>query len=120
MGVEEFLEIVLGLPEVERREGWSEEMSGFRVRGKGFCYLDEAEATIMLKATREEQAALVAEDPDVFAVSWTSGRFGWVTIRLTMVDREELTELVTEGWRLSAPKRLAASYLSGPAEGGDS
>ncbi|MFI0353501.1 MmcQ/YjbR family DNA-binding protein [Actinomadura sp. 9N407] len=112
MGVEEFLEIVHGLPEVVRNDGHPT-LSGFRVRDKGFCYLDEAEATIMLKATREEQAALVAEDPDIFAVSWTSGRFGWVTIRLTMVDRDELAELVTEGWRLSAPKRLAASYLSG-------
>ncbi|MEW2352622.1 MmcQ/YjbR family DNA-binding protein [Spirillospora sp. NPDC029432] len=119
MGVEEFLEVVRGLPEVEQREGWSEEMSGFRVRGKGFCYLDEAEATIMLKATREEQAALVAENPEVFAVSWTSGRFGWVTVRLDAVDPGELAELVTDAWRLSAPKRLAAAHLAapGPADG---
>ncbi|MFB4312737.1 MmcQ/YjbR family DNA-binding protein [Actinomadura sp. 21ATH] len=117
MGVETFLETVLALPEVEQREGWSEEMSGFRVRGKGFAYLNEAEATAMLKATREEQAALTAEDPDVFTVSWTSGRFGWVAVRLDRVDAEELAELVTDAWRLSAPKRLAASYLAGTARG---
>jgi hypothetical protein len=112
MGVDEFLEVVLGLPEVVQHDGHPV-LVGFRVWGKGFCYLDEAEATIMLKATREEQAALAAEAPEVFAVSWTSGRFGWVNVRLEKVDREELVELVTEGWRLSAPKRLAASYLSG-------
>ncbi|MFF5263137.1 MmcQ/YjbR family DNA-binding protein [Actinomadura viridis] len=109
MGVEEFLEIVLGLPEVEQRDGHAS-TTGFRVQGKGFCYLDEAEASVMVKATREEQAALVAEDPEVFTASWTSGRFGWVSIRLAGVDRDELVELVTEGWRLSASKRLAASY----------
>ncbi|GAA3192469.1 MmcQ/YjbR family DNA-binding protein [Actinocorallia longicatena] len=108
MGVEVFLKIVEGLPEVARAEGHPT-LSGFRVRGKGFCYLDEAEETIMLKALREEQEALVSEDPEVFSPSWSAGRFAWVNIDLTRVDPEELAELVTEGWRLSAPKRLAAT-----------
>lgn len=80
MGVEEFLEVVLGLPEVVQHDG---------------------------------HPALAAEAPGVFSVSWTSGRFGWVNVRLEKVDRDELVELVTEGWRLSAPKRLAASYMAG-------
>ncbi|RFS87347.1 MmcQ/YjbR family DNA-binding protein [Actinomadura spongiicola] len=108
MRVEEFLQVVLGLPEVTEREAFSDH-TGFRVRDKGFCYLNEAEGIVMLKATREEQAALVAEDPDTFSPSWAGGRFAWVAIKLANVEPEELTELVTEGWRLSAPKRLAAS-----------
>ncbi|WP_344590011.1 MmcQ/YjbR family DNA-binding protein [Actinomadura vinacea] len=111
MGVDEFLDVILGLPEVVQHDGHPT-LTGFRVRGKGFCYLDGAEATIMLKATLEEQAALAAEEPEVFSASWSAGRFGWVSIRLAKVDPDELAELVTEGWRLSAPKRLAASYLS--------
>jgi hypothetical protein len=110
MSVEAFLKIVLGLPEVTQRDTHPT-LTGFRVRDKGFCYLDEAEETIMLKATREEQAALVAEDPEVFSPSWAGGRFAWVEIRLARVDPEELAELVTEAWRLSAPKRLAKSLL---------
>lgn len=105
MGVDEFLTIVLALPEVTQNDGHPK-LTGFRVRDKGFCYLDEAEETLMLKATREEQAALVAEAPEVFAPSWAGGRFAWVEINLTKVDPEELAELVTEAWRLSAPKRL--------------
>lgn len=108
MSVEEFLEIVLGLPEVTQNDGHPK-LTGFRVRDKGFCYLDEADGVLMLKATREEQAALVGGDPEVFAPSWTSGRFAWVQIKLAKVDPEELAELVAEGWRLSAPKRLAAT-----------
>ncbi|MEU4823392.1 MmcQ/YjbR family DNA-binding protein [Actinomadura citrea] len=108
MGPEEFLQIVLGLPEVTERESYGN-MIGFRVRDKGFCYLDEAEGVVMLKATREEQGALVAEDPDTFAPSWASGRFAWLKIKLAAVDPGELNELVTEAWRLSAPKRLAAT-----------
>jgi hypothetical protein len=108
VSVDEFLKIVLALPEVTQNDGHPS-MTGFRVRGKGFCYLDEAGEVIMLKATREEQAALVAESPEVFSPSWAGGRFAWVEIKLAGVDAEELIELVTEGWRLSAPKRLAGT-----------
>jgi hypothetical protein len=110
MSVEEFMEIALGLPEVTTTDGHPT-LTGFRVRGKGFCYLDEQEEIAMLKAAREEQAALVAENPEVFAPSWSAGRFAWVEINLAKVDREELVELVTEGWRLSAPKRLAEALV---------
>jgi hypothetical protein len=113
MGVEEFLEIALGLPEVTQSDAHPT-LVGFRVRGKSFCYLAEDEEAVMLKATREEQAALVAENPEVFSPSWASGRFAWVEINLAKVDRDELVELVTEGWRLSAPKRLANELIKEP------
>lgn len=116
MSVEEFLELVHGLPEVAENESFAD-MTGFRVRGKGFCYLSEAKESIMVKATRQEQAALIADDPATFSPSWTSGRFAWVEIRLADVDPEHLAELVTEGWRLSAPKRLASTLEEFP--GGD-
>ncbi|RKS78895.1 hypothetical protein BZB76_0329 [Actinomadura pelletieri DSM 43383] len=108
MHVEEFLQVVLGLPEVTERESFGDYI-GFRVRDKGFCYLNEGEGTVMLRATREEQAALIAEDPGTFAPSWAGGRFAWVAVKLANVEPDELTELVTEAWRLSAPKRLAAT-----------
>ena len=106
MRVEEFLHVVLGLPEVTEREAFSD-LTGFRVRDKGFCYLNEAAGVVLLKATRQEQAALIATDPDTFSPSWASGRFAWLEIKLANVDPDEVTELVTEAWRLSAPKRLA-------------
>ncbi|MUN39143.1 MmcQ/YjbR family DNA-binding protein [Actinomadura litoris] len=105
MNVEEFLKAVLALPEVTERDAFGG-MTGFRVRGKGFCYLNEPDGTVLLKATREEQAALVAEDPETFTPSWASGRFAWLEVDLATVDPDELQELVTEAWRLSAPKRL--------------
>ncbi|HEY7488970.1 MAG TPA: MmcQ/YjbR family DNA-binding protein [Streptosporangiaceae bacterium] len=114
MSVEDFLAIVLGLPEVTQNHGHPS-YTGFRVRDKGFCYLNEAEEVVVLKATREEQAALVAEDSEVFAPSWTGGRFAWVEIKLEKADHEEVAELVTEAWRLSAPKRLTAAFLGSSA-----
>jgi hypothetical protein len=38
-------------------------------------------------------------------------------VRLAAVDREELRGLLTDAWRLSAPKRLVASFAAPlPAE----
>lgn len=108
VSVEEFLRIVLALPEVT--EGQPAKWIGLKVRNKGFAYLLEGEGIVMLKATREEQAAWVAQDPEVYQPTHTSGRFGWVQVRLALVSRDELDELITEAWCLSAPKRLVAAY----------
>ncbi|MFD0885457.1 MmcQ/YjbR family DNA-binding protein [Streptosporangium algeriense] len=109
MSPDEFLRIASSLPEVELVQH-SEEWVGLRVRGKGFGYLSEAKRSAQLKATLAEQAAMVGENPEVYGRSWTSGQFGWVEIRLALADPEELTEVVTEAWCLTAPRSLAADH----------
>jgi hypothetical protein len=99
--------VLLGLPGVEEHEGWAGQPC-FKVRKKGFVYLSADESSVMLKALREEQEALVAEDPDVYSPSWASGRFAWLEVDLGAADEEELRELLTEAWRLTAPKFLIA------------
>ncbi|MDH2427726.1 MmcQ/YjbR family DNA-binding protein [Sphaerisporangium sp. TRM90804] len=110
VSIDDFLAMVTSLPEVTQHEG--PEWTGIKVRGKGFGYLWERTATVGLKATIEEQIALVAERPDVFEKQYTSGRFGWVVVHLDRVDPEELRELVTEAWCLTAPKRLVDALES--------
>ncbi|MGJ6962035.1 MmcQ/YjbR family DNA-binding protein [Streptosporangium sp. G11] len=110
---EEFLRMALALPEVELNDS-REQWTGVKVRGKGFCYLSEAEAAAHVKTTREEQQAMIAENPEVFGPSWSGGRFGWVAVRLAGADPQELAELVTEAWRLTAPRRLVASFEARP------
>jgi hypothetical protein len=78
----------------------------FDVRGRTFGYLWEPTSTVGLKQTMSEQAALVAERPQVFEVQFNAGGFGWVVVHLAGVERDELAELVFEAWRLSAPVRL--------------
>jgi hypothetical protein len=99
--------LVLGLPGAEEHEGWAGQPA-FKVRNKGFAYLSEDESRLLLKAFREEQQALVAENPEVYSPSWESGRFAWLEIDLAAADEEELGELITEAWRLTAPKYLIA------------
>lgn len=102
--ISDFLELVEQLPEVERSD--HDRYWRFDVRRRVFGYLWEPTRTVGLKQTIAEQAALVAERPDVFEVQFTMGGFGWVVVRLEGVEREELAELVFEAWRLTAPADL--------------
>ncbi|MEW9532701.1 MmcQ/YjbR family DNA-binding protein [Microbispora sp. NPDC049125] len=111
VSVEEFLRMLEELPEVEQADGG--EWVSLKVRGKGFGYIWERTRTVGLKATIEEQIALVAERPEVFEVQFTTGRFGWVVVRLAGIDADELRELVTEAWCLTAPKALVDAHEAG-------
>ncbi|RLK58487.1 MmcQ/YjbR family DNA-binding protein [Actinokineospora cianjurensis] len=104
---DEFFQIVGALAEVTRAEGST--YSSFSVSGRKFGYHWPHTQTVGLKQTLSEQLALVAERPEVFEVQFTSGGFGWVVVQLTGIDRDELTELVFEAWRLTAPEDLVAA-----------
>jgi len=111
MDAQAVLKVMQGLPGAEEHEGWAGQPA-FRVRNKGFAYLSEDLSRLMIKALREEQHALVAESPDVYSPSWEGGRFAWLQIDLALADEEEVTELITEAWRLTAPKYLVAQLTS--------
>jgi hypothetical protein len=101
-----FQKLVDALADVERSEGG--EYTSFSVRGKRFGYYWPKTQTVGLKQTLTEQKALVAERPDVFEEQFTSGGFGWVVVYLDGIEADELSELVYEAWRLSAPEELVA------------
>ena len=98
----------LSLPEAEERETW--ETATFRVRNKIFFMFSEHERHAWVKATHDEQRALVAQDPDTFFVPPYVGPSGWVGVVIRTVDADECRELLTEAWRMTAPKRLVAGF----------
>ena len=51
--------------------------------------------------------------PEVFFVPPYVGPKGWIGARVSKADRQEIIELVTEGWRMTAPKRLLRSFDEG-------
>jgi hypothetical protein len=101
--IAEFLELVRQLDVVVHENS---RYSVFQAGGRTFGYLWEPTRTVGLKQTLSEQAALVAERPEVFEVQFTAGGFGWVVVHLEGVDRQELAELTFEAWRLSASPQL--------------
>ncbi|GLY70977.1 MmcQ/YjbR family DNA-binding protein [Amycolatopsis taiwanensis] len=103
---DKFHRIVDALADVERAEG--HDYTSFSVRGKRFGYYWPRTQTVGLKQTLSEQQALVSERPEVFEEQFTAGGFGWVVVYLAGIEADELSELVYEAWRLSAPEELVA------------
>jgi hypothetical protein len=68
-----------------------------------------------VKATHEEQAALLEQDPAAFFYPSYVGVHGWIGTVVAKVERDLMQELVTEAWRMTAPKRLVASFDEGRA-----
>ncbi len=57
-----------------------------------------------------EKHELVAADPDKFFTEPHYNGFPAVLVRLAAIDVEELAELVTEAWRIQAPRALVKEY----------
>jgi hypothetical protein len=101
----------LSLPEAEERETWGQ--ATFRVRNKMFVIMNADGRRGTVKATREEQQAVLAENPRTFFYPAYVGGHGWIGVVVARVRGEEMRELVTEAWRMTAPKRLVASFDEG-------
>jgi hypothetical protein len=108
---DELRQVVRSLPEAEERETWGHPT--FRVRDRMFAAMSDDGQEASVKATRQEQAALVSAAPETFGIPAYVGRHGWVSIQLATVDPAEVRELIVEAWRQTAPRRLVAAYDSG-------
>jgi hypothetical protein len=100
--------LALSLPEAEERETWG--TATFRVRNKIFVMFGEGGKEAWVKSTHDEQRALIAMDPDTFSFPPYVGSGGWVGVRFAGVDASEMRELITEAWRMTAPKRLVKTF----------
>jgi hypothetical protein len=62
---------------------------------------------VLFVGDEAEKQALLLGEPEVFFT--VPGYDGWplVMLRLAQVDIERLTELVTDAWRMRAPRDLA-------------
>jgi hypothetical protein len=108
--------LCLALPETEEVEAWG--APTFRVRGKLFAmYADagnhhgDGRASVWCKAGPGNQELMVRASPERFFVPPYVGVRGWVGVYLDAgTDWDELRELLRDGWRLIAPKRLRAQH----------
>jgi hypothetical protein len=115
--LEDIRAIARSLPETEEVLTWGTDVT-FRVRGKIFAIGADDSDSLSVKATPATQAELIDMDPGTFSVAAYVGRFGWVRVRLDRMPVAELRPLLVGAWRLTAPKRLAAT-LDEPHPEGD-
>jgi hypothetical protein len=108
MTAKAFRALALALPEA--REEPHFERASFRVGKKIFATLTADGSEAMVRVTpRTRLYALLKTQPEVFFSygGWTE-RNGSVGVHLKRVDAAQMQELVTESWRLVAPKRVLA------------
>ena len=115
--------LALALPQVEEIDS---EGFDFRVGGKGFVWsyperrpgqrrVIRADIAVLYVGDEAEKQALLLGEPEIFFTA--PGYDGWplVMLRLAEVNVDRLTELVTDAWRMRAPRELAGDVdLSGP------
>ena len=100
--------IAMSLPEAEEILTWETDVT-FRVRSKIFAIGGDGADRASIKSTPMIQADLIDRDPETFRSAAYVGRFGWVDVDLGAIDVAELESLLRQAWRLTAPKRLAAT-----------
>ena len=104
--------LCLALPEAHEKEAWG--APTFRVKDKLFAHYRndhhaDGRAPAWCKSVPERQLDLVEADPERFFVPPYVGPSGWVGVRLDRKpDWAMVEELLEEGYRLVAPKRLIA------------
>ena len=101
--------IALALPATTEKPSYG--MPGFRVKDKLFARMREGhdeEVLVLWVESEEDKRALVAEAPDRFFTVPHYDGYASVLVRLAAVDSDELTELLTDAWRVRAPSRFVA------------
>jgi hypothetical protein len=97
----EVCQLAVKLPGVEKSTSYG--TPALKVRGQLMVRLKEDHETIVLKTTFEDRGRLLAAQPEVFYLTDHYVSYSWILVRLPLIDRDFLSELITEAWRLAAP-----------------
>ena len=87
---------------------------GFRVKDKLFAGIREGGDVLFVWVSDVgEKDALIASEPKKFFTTPHYDGHPMVLVRFRAVGVKELTELLTESWRIRAPKRLVTAFDAG-------
>ena len=104
---------------------WVEEIDcdgfDFRVGGRGFVWsyperqpgkprVIRTDIAVLYVGDEAEKQALVLGEPRLFFAPREYEGWPLVMLRLDEIDAERLAELVTDAWRMRAPRELAADF----------
>jgi hypothetical protein len=84
----------------------------FRVGAIVYVAFSRDETLMGFGFPKEERAALVAAEPDVYLLPGTSDlRFNWVVARMELLSPDVMEERVCEAWTMVVPKFLVRERL---------
>jgi hypothetical protein len=102
--------VALALPRTE--EHLIRDYTKFRVGKIVYASVSPDELMIGFGFPKDQRAALIASEPDKFAMPRLSDqRFHWICARMTALSPDEMRELVTDAWRMVVPKKVVAAHL---------
>ena len=102
--------IALGLPGAFERPSFGGRPS-WRTPPRMFAWLrEDPEALVVWVGSLEEKEELLAADPGTFFTTPHYDGGPIVLVRLEAVERNEAAELITESWRVRAPRSLTRTY----------
>lgn len=99
--------IALALPETTEKPSYG--TPGFRVKDKLFARMHELPDTLVVwVADLDEKEALLASAPDHFFETPHYDGYPMLLVRLDEIELDELTEVLTDSWRVRAPRKVLA------------
>lgn len=107
---EDIRSIALGLPDAVERPSYGGRPS-WRTKTRMFTWIrDDPEALVVWVGTEEEKLALIAAEPGKFFTTSHYDGQPILLVSLDAVDVDEARELVTESWRLRAPRSAVTAW----------
>ena len=110
MTADEFAEIVLALPGVERGTSYGE--PSFKLAGRFFTRVRAEDGAAVIKAGLFFRDALIATDPGVFYVTPHYENGPYVLVRLNLIAMPVLEALLWEAWERCAPPKLLREHAA--------
>ena len=108
--VDDVREVALRLPRAY--EALVRDQVKFRVGRIVFVALSRDETVMGVGFPRELRAATVEAEPEKFSLpSRGDLRYQWIHVRLSALDRAEMTELVTDAWAMCVPRRVRREWF---------
>ena len=101
--------IALSLPATTEKTSYGN--PGFRVKDRLFASIrEEGDGLAVWTGDLAEKEALIASEPDKFFTTPHLDGHAMVLVRFGAVTVDELSELLTESWRIRAPKRILDAF----------
>jgi hypothetical protein len=83
----------------------------FNVGRLVYAALSQDERTLGCGFPKEERDAMIAAWPHKFAMPGVGDqRYPWIHVDLSAIDKDELRELITNAWRMCAPRTVVRAY----------
>jgi len=107
--VEEIREVASALPRTN--EGLVRGNVKFRVGRIVYLSISRDGSEMGFAFPKDWRNALVESEPEKFSLpSEHDMRYHWVHVDLTVIDADEMRELVEDAWAFTVPKRVADEY----------